>query len=275
MTGKDKFDEARKKIKDEVEEKEVQEEKAIEKVKSDLASVKDDPELAKMYQESAGIGLENSSGSQLPYLRVHSENSKTNFLPDETKPNNGWFFYKPSQEQFKEVECHILYISETYYTVPVTPRADGKNNFNQIIAGVLIREEKYLPFVFILQGQRPKILWEYLKNIHKFTHAKPVPTPIFVLKTKMTTERIPTNNKLNPYTYITNFELVKSENGSPVVVSDVKLFNILKAGSVNVKEKINRLIKSIAILEQEEEVKPLGEDQEEKYVNGIGEEMPF
>ena len=108
MTGIDKARAIRDKIVDEVEVKKAEEEgKEIKPVREEeinnslatLDSINANAELAKMYSDNAQVGSQNLSGG-MPILKIHSTGRSVNELADGMEPNNGWFFYKPTKEQF-------------------------------------------------------------------------------------------------------------------------------------------------------------------------------
>jgi len=58
---------------------------------------------------------------------------------------------------------------------------NGKDKWNTIIAGVFLEDGTLKPFMMYVTGARLKKLWEVWKVIHKYTHAKPVPVPMFCI----------------------------------------------------------------------------------------------
>lgn len=262
MSGIDEARKTAEKFKKESEAKKELQGKALVEVKNDLDRIRKNPDLLKMYQESADIGAENLSGS-LPYLKVHIVGkSSTNELPDGNQPNDGWFFYKPTQEQFKTVECHVLTVSRGYYAEPLQKRDDGKKTFTQILAGTIIQQGRYLPFFTHFTGLKLSYLWDFGKEASRYTKLRPLAIPMFALKVKLSTERIKTNNKLNPYSWIIRFEIIKSEDGYSVIVTDSRLFQSLRLGVEKMEDKIETLIVVKAQGEEElERLQPLGENQ--------------
>ena len=110
-TGVEAARETAGKLRKEQDAKKENEAKAMATVKNELDKIRNNPELAKLYQDNAKVGAENLAG-ELPLLKIHAVGrSLKNELKDGSEPNDGWFFYKPTQEQFQEIECHILTIS--------------------------------------------------------------------------------------------------------------------------------------------------------------------
>jgi hypothetical protein len=205
--------------------------------------------LAKMYQENAHLGSENLGGVS-PLLKVHTQGRSTsNQLKEGSEPNDGWFFYKPTGEQFKEIECHILTISPGF-------RADGinkKNVFNQIMAGVIVNDKKPRPFVMYLTGLKLSPMWNFGKEISKYVHAKPVGVPMFALKVKLTTEKVKTDYGMS---WTIKFELIK-ENELPVLVTNDKVFSYLKVQYSNMTDIITAIVDAKATEEKEEALQSL------------------
>jgi hypothetical protein len=204
-----------------------------------LAAVSRNPVLAKLFMENANVGSENLSAG-LPLLKVHSTGrSQKNELADGEEPNDGYFYYKPTKEQFKELNCHILTISKGF-------RADGyedkKDVFNQIAAGVIIGDEgEFLPFMMYFTGIKLQNLWQFGKDASLYTKAKPMPIPLFALRIKMSTEKIKHTHGMG---WVVKFEILKDESGFPLVISDEKLFIQLRDNVAKLEANIASLIEA-------------------------------
>lgn len=252
--------------------------KEMEVVKNDMAVIRENPALAKMFTENAGLGSKNLAG-ELPSLKVHATGrSNNNILRDGNEPNDGWFYYKPTQQQFKTVNCHILTISRGF-------RADGfegkKNVFNQVMAGLIVDDGEMKPFIFYFTGTKLQSMWNFGKMASKYTKAKPVPIPMFALKVRLSTDKIDTTfNK----TWVINFEILKTPTGDPDIVTDMGTLQFLKDSVIKVEETIERLIDAKATDEVENEpvkevkswndvskIKPV----EPGYLERDNEEIPF
>ena len=241
--GEKKFKEMGEKLKNDTREAVETEKKETAIALSNLDAIRKNAELAKMYSESAQVGAENLSG-ELPLLKVHAVGKSTkNELSDGTEPKDGWFFYKPTGEQFETVRCHILTISRGF-------RAEGmekKEIFNQVMGGVIIDNGEMKPFVMYMTGLKLSPMWEFGKSVSKYTKMKPVPIPMFALTVNLTTEKV-----ANAYgkSWIVRFELEKNEeDGSPVLVMDQGEFQFLKDSTEMVEETITSLIEAKAIAE--------------------------
>lgn len=236
-TGIEKARESRNKIAGENEQAKKSEAVRENEVKNALATIAGNSDLAKMYNDSANIGSENIGGESLPLLKIHSAGkSLNNLLINGDEPHNGYFFHKITQQEFKEVECHVLTISEGF-------RADGvegkKNVFNQILAGVIVNNDEFLPFLMYFTGTKLPNLWDFGKEASKWTKAKPVGIPLFAMKVKLTTNREIDGTKS---WFVVKFEIVKDEAGIPILVSDQALFTVLKDNVAKVQATIQKLI---------------------------------
>lgn len=233
--------------------------------KDSLAVISGNEDLMKMYQDNANVGAENLGG-QSPALKIHATGRSTkNYLNDGTEPNDGYFFYAPTSEQFKEIECHILTISRGY-------RADGmddrKNVFNQLMAGVIVNDGKPRPFIMYINGLRLSRMWEFGKEAGKYTHAKPISIPMFALRVKLTTNKVEAEYQPGKKTrvWVTEFEIMKNDDGSPVVVSNLKVFDYLKAQVAQAKETIQSIIEAKATEDVTTDPRDLPETVDEQKV---------
>lgn len=257
MGGLDKARATADKLKAENAEKEERAEVAKEEAKNELAMIQGNAELAAMYNQNANVGAENLSGNA-PYLKVHAAGkSTTNFLPDGKKPNDGWFFYKPTQEQFEELEVHILTISRGFRAEGMNEE-DGKKKmvFNQVVGGVIKDNGDYKPFIMFLTGTKLSKMWEFGKEASRYTKAKPVSIPMFSLTVKLTTEEVKTKYGVS---WVINFDIVKEPNGFPKLILDAGEFQFLKDNVETTEETINALIAA----------KTAGEEVEEEVVTPV------
>jgi hypothetical protein len=254
MSGEDKFKETGAKLKAEAAEKAEKQEKAMAEVKNSLAAITNNADLAAMYNQSASMGAENLSGNA-PYLKVHAAGkSTTNFLADGKKPNDGWFFYKPTQEQFEELdEVHILTICKGFYAEGMNEDEHGKKKmvFNQVMGGVFKHpvDGDYKAFIMFLTGVKLSPMWEFGKEASRWTKAKPVSIPMFALTVKLKTEEVKTKFGVS---WIINFEIVK-EGNFPKLITDPGEFQFLKDNVETTAETINSLVAAKTAGEEIEE----------------------
>ena len=224
-------------------------ETAMAELKQNLAKISADPELVKMYQDSAEVGAGNLAG-ELPLLKIYSTGKSIAELKDGTEPKNGSFFYKPLQKQFDGVTCHILTISRGFRAEGMVDKKSGEKGepkFNQVVGGVIIDGSELLPFVMYFTGLKLSRLWEFGKEASKYTKMKPVPVPMFALTVKLGTEQVVTTYGKS---WVVNFEILKNDDGFPVVIGDQTLFSFLKKNVVTMEDTLSSLIAAKSTEEQ-------------------------
>lgn len=243
--------------------------KHAEIVKKSADAVMANAQLAQMYRDNASLGSENLSGS-LPTLKVHATGkSSKNFLSNGKEPSDGAFFYVPTQEQFEGVTCHVLTISKGYRAADM----NGKSKFNQILGGVITNGGVMRPFIMYFTGSKLKNMWEFGKEAGQYTKSKTMPIPLFALSVKMTTEKIKSDYGMN---WIINFEILKEEDGTPILVSDTQTFTSLRNAVTSVEDKIASLIDSKSVAEVEDPGEPASIKVDEKTGETVNpEDIPF
>lgn len=240
MSGYEKAKEMRDKIAAKNVAKEEQAEKGKELAKSQLEQITTNSNLVQMYQDNATEGSENLSG-QSPLLKVHKVGkSSTNTLSDGTEPQDGNFFYKPTQEEFKEVRCHILTISRGFRAPSI--ESEDKLVFTQILAGVFA--ESYLPFLMYVTGKKLNPMWEFGKVANQYTHAKPFPIPMFALSVLLSTHSEPTSDPKFGKSWVIDFEIEKNTDGTPKLVTDDGEFKFLRDHLDDMRTAISSIIAS-------------------------------
>ena len=216
-------------------------------VKSQLDAVRANADLAAMYNSHASAGAGNLGGT-LPTLSIYTLGKSSNMLATGKKPEDGYFFYAPTKEQFQEVYAHILSVSHGFYALDM----NGGKKFNQIMGGVIMTEGgKNLPFVMFVRGIRLKNLWDFGKEAGKYTHAKPVSIPMFALTVKLSTESEPTKFGDN---WNLQFQIQDDMPGVPKVVTDEGEFQFLLDMVDVIEETIEKIIESKTV--PNEETKP-------------------
>lgn len=206
-------------------------------VESQLATISQDAELSKMYADNAKLGAENLGG-EVPLLKVHATGRSNSELADGTEPSDGAFFYKPTQEQFEDVTCHILTISKGFRAKGLED--DGEEKFNQLLGGMLVDNGDYKPFVMYFTGLKLSYLWDFGKVAAKYTRRKQLPIPMFALTVKLTTEKIPTSSYGK--VWIVNFEIQKQDDNNPTLVGDAGEFQFLKDSANEAQDMIESIM---------------------------------
>lgn len=241
MTAHDEARAVADKLKAEKEAKESEKEQALIDTKSQLEAIKNNPNLEKMYRDNASLGSENLAGS-LPLLKVHATGRSNSELADGSEPVDGNFFYTPTQEQFEEIDVHVLTISRGFRAKGINENED-KEVFNQILGGVIVQDGDYKPFLMYFTGLKLQPLWDFGKEANKYTHAKPIPVPLFALSVKLTTEKV-----TNTYgkSWIVKFEILhetdQDGNRYPKLVTDEGEFKYLKDNVETVQATIESVI---------------------------------
>lgn len=248
MTPQEKAFLEAKKLKNEVDEKKAGEAKALAEVKNSLETVRKNKALQEMYEKDAELGSENAGG-QSPQLKIHATGKSTsNVLANGEDPNDGYFFYQPTGEQFKEVECHILSISRGYRVESLNEekKARGETDYNQLMGGVIVNGGKPRPFIMYMAGSRLQKMWDFAADAAKYKRAKPFAIPLFALRVKLTSEKKIAEYEPGKKTpvWLVNFEIMKDENNEPVVIGDEKAYSYLKSQVDSVKEMFNVIIKA-------------------------------
>lgn len=207
-----------------------------------VAAVAQNKELMQMYRENASVGARNLQG-KAPTLKIHTQGkSTTNEMPDGSDPKDGWFFHSLTQEQFEKLECHVLSISRGFRTEVIDQKTkmpkrkpDGsiETKFNQLMAGVITNDDRMLPFIMYLTGLKLNPMWEFGKEIHKYTKHKDTPIPIFALHTVVTAKQVEHDYGKS---WIPVFSYQKTKDGEPVVVTDPGKFVFLKDTAVRLEE---------------------------------------
>lgn len=251
MTGLDKARETADKLKAEVAAEKETDEKNMEVAKNELATIHENAELAGLYNSAAQVGAANLGGGEMPLLKIHSAGrSMKNELADGTEPQDGHFFYKQEGTQYGGIEAHILTVSRGFYAPNI--EEGKKDTYNQLIGGVIIDGDDFKPFVMYLTGKKLQPWWDFAKIASKYTKAKPVSIPMFALTVKMTTDKVPTEKYGK--VWVVNFDIVKTEDGSPKLVLDPGKFTFLKDSAESLEEMISSFADSREVKKDHEQV---------------------
>jgi len=242
MTPQDKLKEVADKLRKEKEEHMEAEANETAIVKNQLDMIRENSELAKMYEDNARVGSENVDGT-LPTLSVYTVGKSKSILANGNKPDDGSFFYAPTKEQFKMMDIHVLTISHGFKA----PDMNGSDKFNQIMGGVIVSDGKQLPFIMFMRGIRLQPMWNFGKEAGKYTHAKPISIPMFALTVRLSTESKPSKFGDN---WLINFEILHNEDGSPILVTDTGEFQFIRDMVDVISETIDKLIESKSVDEE-------------------------
>lgn len=238
MTGQEKAREVADKLKAEVTAKEEVEAKNLSEVKSQLATLEENPNLAAMYNDSASVGSENIGGQSLPILRIHAAGKSTNNeLEDGGEPLDGHFYYKPTKEDLgTEIDVHILTISRGWKSAPMEG-SDKEYTFNQLVGGIIGNDK---PFIMYFNGSKLQNLWNFGKEAGQYTRRRPVAYPMFSLLVKMTTKKGEKGKYAAPW--IVDFKITRGENQQPLLILDEGEFQYIKDNVAVMEETIANVI---------------------------------
>lgn len=261
MTGIDKARETAEKLKKDAQERKDTDTKAMAATKHTLDMVRANPALAKMYQDNASAGSEELSGAS-PMLKVFAAGKTMDRLADGRKPQDGAFYYKPTQEEFSDIVCHFVAVSRGFYTKSM----DAGNNepkFNQLVGGVIINDEIPKPFVMWFNGKKWPALKEFGEKARVYTKSRKMPVPMFALTLHLTTRS--EKNSVSE-SWLVDIEIMQNEDGTPTVVSDEKEFVFLNGKVQYFKDMFDKIIAAKGV-EQEETPTRIASDT-------VGEDVP-
>lgn len=268
MSAKDDLMKKARQLKEEVVAK--KEAEAVKSSHSDLpvnatgTSITNSAELLKMLADNVDAGSENVGGKS-PQLKIHSTGrSSTNQLKDGKEPNNGWYFYQPTQEQFEKVECHILSISKGYYVEDKMNPMNTKKRYNQLMGGVLIDRGVPKFFVMYIAGLKLRPMWDFMKEVADMKMKYKV--PMYALKVLMGTEQVKTDKGMM---WIPKFSIVKNDDQTPMIVSDIRAARFLQDRIRDAKNMFDIIIQANAT---EEAPKDL-ETVEDEHISDPKEEV--
>lgn len=206
-----------------------------------VATIQGNAELAKLYQDNANLGSQNLQGT-IPMLKVHTVGKSVgNELANGKEPTDGWFYLTGTQEQFENPVCHILTISRGFKSEGMADKktgVKGEDKFNQILGGVIVEGIEYKPFIMYFTGIKLSRLWDFGKEVNKYTHSKPVGIPMFALTVKLSTERVKHDYGSS---YAVNFAIQK-KGDFPELVTDAGQFVFLRDNLQSVEKTIEDLI---------------------------------
>lgn len=177
--------------------------------------------VAAFFKANAEAGSKNlgDGGAFFPYLKIGEANSK-NELADGKFAKAGEFYYAPTKEQMgDELTVSLVNISDSFYmkSEPKEPTDDKRKyrKFVQLVGGVITANNA--PFVMIVSGTRLNGLWQFGRDIKKYTKSKNDPIPMFALKTKMKLELKDSHWGMN---YVIDYSIAKDAAGFPQVLQD-------------------------------------------------------
>jgi len=230
-----------------------------------IIALKSDPALAAFMNENSKMGSENIQPT-IPSLKLHVANKSVgDELANGEEPNDGWFFYPKTKQQFQNPIIHVLSISRKFYTKSLSKKKlkEGKNDFNQLLSGVIVDDGEYLPFIMYFTSNKLRNLWNFAKNIQPYTHNKPVSIPMFALLVKLSCEKIPVEYedddgmKKKTTASLVKFDLIKNDKGNPTLSTDLGELTFLRDLLVQSEDAVNILIDSRDVGEFGDKIKTI------------------
>lgn len=199
-----------------------------------------DSDVADFYRKNARVGTENILRDSLPILKVTEALSK-NLLHDDSKANEGSFYYTKTKEQFDELEVSIISVSKGYYTKPLIE--GDKPVFTQIVSGMILEGMK--PFIMYFTKTRLDNLWnQFGKAVSPYTKDKENPIPMMAIKVKLTTRLV---EHKQGESHLVEFELMKDKNNHIQLITDIGLLEVIRGGVESVEEAVEDIIKATEI----------------------------
>ena len=199
-------------------------------------TVTNNKQLLDLYRANSRVGAENIEVA-IPRMTIQATGkSSKNILLNGQEATDGYFYYKPTRSQTNTIDCHVLTISKGF-------RADGWNDrkdvFNQILAAVALVDGKKLPFIMYFTGKKLQNLWNFAEEVSMYTKSAGLPIPMFALKVRLTTKK-----EVSPKgsSWVVCFEILKEEDGSPVLITDPNEFVSIKNQVESIKNGIDELV---------------------------------
>lgn len=190
-------------------------------------------DVADIYSQYAETGSENLSAS-LPLLKVTEANSN-NIGPDGTPVLAGYFYYAPTQEAIKEMDVSIISVSRGFYAMDNSETPKPK--YTTLVCGLIL--ETMMPFILFVTGTRLQHLWDFGKDIKPLTRRKPVPIPMFALKTHLSLERVKTKYG---YNHVIHFDPRKDEAGQYDLITDRAVLDVIVRGIGRLQDMTTQFI---------------------------------
>lgn len=249
MTGKDKFDQTGEEIKKQTEQKKEIEKQQEANVTEQLQKknieqlAKDNEEMRRQMSESASVGADNLTGS-LPLLKIYTVNkSAEEKLADGLSPQDGSFLHKASGRAWEDVYFHPCTISRGFYAWGMPDPKTGVKPivFNNILAGLILNDSDYTPFIMYFTGTKLQNLWNFRDELRKFVKRKVNPIPMFCITAHMTAEKFKTQNY--GLVWIAKFDYERDENGQePLIDLNFSRFLEVKKMTVRMVDEVARVI---------------------------------
>lgn len=257
MTGKDKAREIRNKIASETTEKPEPTKEEVEA--RELALARQKERLKKILEQDAQTEA-RESGASLPFLSLYISNRSTSLLADGKTPNDGWFYYTKTQEQFENPLVHICHVSRGFRVLKKDDKGQMVPKYMHIVSGVLEGDLK-MPFFLTIGGsQRLERLWGFRDELRKYNN-KGIPSYAMLVKLSSENVKIKKPDGQPGMAKVINFE-VSATNGEPDVTDDYDLIMGLRRATEELRNYERQYMERYEVDEDGEKVIPQVESTE-------------
>lgn len=198
-----------------------------------------DKAALEFFKQNAQVDMGDVGEGQTPVLSLISSQSnviKEGLTDAEGKDFKiGNWMLNVTNEQFKTVNAHILYVKKT--ELPDFTHPDVKK-LTYVVGGML--KDRQLPFITYVKGMSLNQLWDLQKELTKFASHPELPIPSFALTVQFGT-LIRESSKFGKVK-AANFEIVRDDKGHPVLETNVETLQKLKASVPLMQQSIERVI---------------------------------
>lgn len=210
--------------------------------KTNELAIKDSEVLA-LFKDDAQLGMEDmGQGGSTPLLTLLS--SQSNLIKNDEKDASGndlkigRFFHSETRIQYENLEANILYIKEAQ--LPKFQKPD-ELALNYVIGGI-IRDESKAPFILYIKGMSLSSFFAFKTDVQKLTSNKQQPIPMYALIVRI--EKEVKESKGFGKVNTAKLNIVRSENGFPMIETDKDALMWLRAGYERIKGSINSLLEN-------------------------------
>lgn len=228
-------------------------------------------ELLELFKQNAGVGTEDiEETGGWPQLKLTHKLSELELIDGQfAKP--GMFYHSLTKKQYKSIRAHILYMNMAY--LPNFNKTGEQMNY--VLAGVLIEEGQFIPFITYIKGKSLQSFWAFQKEVSSYVKHPKTPVPLFAIEVEFSVGEASTE-KFGKIKTI-EIRVVKDDAGTPSVVSTVEIFQKLKSMVDNARQAVRSLLGSNAgpdVLQEVKKPDPQPE-QENVVIDTVEEDFPW
>lgn len=212
-------------------------------------------ELVKKLLEQDAQNEAKESGASLPFLSLYISNRSTSLLADGKTPNDGWFYYTKTQEQFENPLVHICHITRGFRVLKKDDKGQMVPKYMHIVSGVLEGDLK-MPFFLTIGGsQRLERLWEFRDLLRKHNN-KGIPSYAMLIKLSSENVKIKKPDGQPGMAKVINFDISTGIDGQPDVIDDYNLIMGLRQATEELKKYEAQYMERYEVNEDGEKVIP-------------------